>query len=385
MSESGTACGPFSFEVIERCHESAARLGKLRTPHGSAPTPAFMPVGTAGSVKGVEPEHLRRAGCRLLLCNSYHLVLRPGDEVVRDLGGLHSFMRWDGPILTDSGGYQVFSLADLTQVDAEGVTFKSHLDGQTLRLTPERAVEIQLNLGSDIMMVFDECLPHEAPRTQVVGSLAEHTVPWARRSLALHPRDGRALFAIGQGGLFADLRQECLQALADMPFDGFAVGGLSVGESKEDLRSMLAASMAVAPEEKPRYLMGVGSPLEILDAVVLGVDLFDCVLPTRNARNAAAFTDGGVLRLRNARYARDANVLEVGCPCAACRAGFSRAYLRHLLMAREILGPVLTSVHNLTFMERFMQKIRAAILKGTFQELCTDLRARWMPVSNDRD
>jgi queuine tRNA-ribosyltransferase len=336
-----------------------------------------MPVGTAASVKGVEPRHLREANCRVVLCNTYHLVLRPGDTVIARLGGLQRFMGWDGPILTDSGGFQVFSLADLTEVDADGVTFKSHLDGRTLRLTPERAMEIQINLGSDIMMVFDECLPHESGRDLVQRSVVERTLPWARRCLDLRPGDGRALFAIGQGGLHADIRRECLEALVELPYDGFALGGLSVGESKEMMRAMIAASTAVIPEGRPRYLMGVGSPLEILDAVALGVDLFDCVLPTRNARNAGAMTSRGPLRLKNARFADDAAVLEAGCPCPACSTGLSRAYLRHLLMAKEILGSVLMSVHNLTFIQRHMSAIRTAIENGTFDQLGAEVRAVW--------
>jgi len=377
MSDDGKERGSFAFGVETHCPQTAARTGTMRTPHGSTPTPAFMPVGTAATVKGVEPTHLENSGSRVILCNTYHLALRPGDDLIRRLGGLHEFMRWDGPILTDSGGFQVFSLANLTRVDDDGVSFRSHLDGAALRLTPERVMEIQINLGADIMMVFDECLPHDATHEKVRKSVAERTLPWAKRCLDRHPGDGRALFAIGQGGLHEDIRKACLENLATLPFDGLAIGGLSVGEGREQMLAMIAASTAVMPETKPRYLMGVGSPLEVLDAVAQGVDLFDCVLPTRNARNAGALTSEGPLRLKNARFAEDTAVLEDGCPCATCAGGFSRAYLRHLLMAREVLASVLMSVHNVTFMQRHMASIRKAIRMGTFETLADRTRAVW--------
>jgi len=376
MNDAPNEAGSFAFTLRKSCPHTRARLGSLRTPHGSTSTPAFMPVGTAASIKGVEPRRIRDTGSRIVLCNTYHLVLRPGDDVVRDLGGLHAFMRWDGPILTDSGGYQVFSLAELTETDRDGVTFRSHIDGRTLRLTPERAMEIQLNLGSDVMMAFDECLPAHADREETARSLEERTLPWARRCLDLHPGDGRALFAVAQGGLHEDLRRACVRALAAEPFDGLALGGLSVGESKEEMRAMVSASTAEMPAEKPRYLMGVGSPLEILDAVALGVDLFDCVLPTRNGRNGAALTFEGVLRLKNARHTRDAAVIERDCPCAACSGGFSRAYLRHLLQSREMLGATLMSIHNLTFMQRLMAGIREALETNTFESFRQRLAAK---------
>ena len=370
--------GPFAFRVATTCPVTRARTGSLRTPHGSVDTPVFMPVGTSASVKGVMPADLAVTGSRVVLCNTYHLALRPGEDVIRDLGGLHRFMGWEAPILTDSGGYQVFSLAALTRVDGDGVTFRNHLDGRYLTLTPERATEIQLALGSDILMAFDECLPADADRDRAARSLHERTLPWAERCLALHPRDGRALFGIGQGGHFPDLREEGARALAAMDFDGYAVGGLSVGESTSDMRRMLDVSTAALPESRPRYLMGVGSIPEILDAVALGVDMFDCVLPTRNARNSRALTAGGPLRLKNACHTRDPAPLEPDCPCPACRGGYSRAYLRHLLMAREMLGPILVTLHNLTFMQRLMAGIRTSLTEGHFDSWRQTTLATWI-------
>jgi len=367
----------FAYTVENACAATAARVGTLTTPHGAASTPAFMPVGTAAAVKGLDPTQVRATGSEVLLANTYHLALRPGDDVVRDLGGLHAFMRWDGPILTDSGGYQVFSLCELTEVDADGVTFRNHLDGKYLRLTAERAMEIQLNLGADIMMVFDECLPHDASADAVRSSVFERTLPWSERCLDLHPRDGRALFAIGQGALDADLRREHLLAIRDQEFDGFAIGGLSVGETSDDFRRMIEASTEVMPIEKPRYLMGVGSVPEIIDAVALGVDMFDCVLPSRNARNGEGMTFEGIIRLKNAQHARDDRVLDPTCPCATCAGGFTRAYLRHLVMARELLGASLMTQHNLTFMQRLMTALRDALAGGGFPDWRAATLARW--------
>lgn len=364
MSSSDAA--PFAFSLNRTSSGSRARRGTIVTPHGGALTPAFMPVGTTAAVKGLDPDQVRDTGSEILLANTYHLALRPGDDVVRDLGGLHRFMGWDGPILTDSGGYQVFSLCDLTDVDDDGVTFRNHIDGKYLRLTPERAMEIQLNLGSDIIMVFDECLPHDAPFEAVAASVSNRTIPWSRRCLDMHPHDGRALFAIGQGALYADLRRSHMTEIRDLPFDGFAIGGLSVGETSDEFRAMIDVSTRIMPEDKPRYLMGVGSVPEIIDAVDLGVDMFDCVLPSRNARNGQALTFDGVVRLKNARYARDDRILDPTCPCSTCRRGFTRAYLRHLVMAKELLGASLMTQHNLTFMQRMMQMIRDAVDDDSF-------------------
>jgi len=280
-------------------------------------------------------------------------------------------------MLTDSGGYQVFSLCQLTDVDDDGVTFRNHIDGRYLRLTPERAMEIQTNLGADIIMVFDECLPHDAPEDAVRRSVFERTMPWGERCLERHPGDGRALFAIGQGGLFEDVRREHMEAIRERPFDGFAIGGLSVGETSDQFRHMIAVSTAVMPEDKPRYLMGVGSVPEIIDAVALGVDMFDCVLPSRNARNGQGLTFSGDIRLKNARYTRDDRPLDPDCPCATCASGFSRAYLRHLVMAKELLGATLMTLHNLTFMQRLMTALRSALEEGRFEPWRSEALARW--------
>ncbi|MSR75021.1 MAG: tRNA guanosine(34) transglycosylase Tgt [Planctomycetes bacterium] len=363
--------GPFASEILAQCPKTAARRTRLRTPHGTAETPAFMPVGTAATVKGADPEALLATGSEFVLCNTYHLALRPGAELIAELGGLHRFMGWNGPVLTDSGGFQVFSLAQLRKVDDDGVSFRSHIDGAVMRLTPERATEIQLLLGADVIMAFDECLPHDADAASVRASVQRRTLPWAKRCLALHPQDGRALFGIGQGGMHEDLRREHMTALREMPFDGFAVGGLSVGESNSDFRRILAVTAPLMPPEKPRYLMGVGSVPEILDAIALGIDMFDCVLPSRNARNGQALTFAGPVRMRNAAHTRSAQPLEADCDCSACSRGFSRAYLRHLLMANEILGAMLMTLHNLRFMQRLMERARDSIVRGDFTEFAT--------------
>ena len=368
---------PFSFSLMDACSSTRARRGQFTTPHGTADTPAFMPVGTAATVKGLSPAQVKETGSEVLLANTYHLALRPGDDVVRDLGGLHPFMQWDGPILTDSGGYQVFSLCELTDVDDDGVTFRNHIDGKYLRLTPERAMEIQMNLGSDIIMVFDECLPHDATADAVRKSVYERTLPWGERCLDLHPRDGRALFGISQGGLHPDLRAEHLEAIRDSAFDGFAIGGLSVGETTTAFREIVALSTALMPGDKPRYLMGVGSVPEIVDAVALGIDMFDCVLPSRNARNGEGLTFAGTVRLKNSRYTRDDRVIDETCPCATCKGGFTRAYLRHLVMAKELLGASLMTLHNLTFMQRLMGGLREALAEARFPEWREATLATW--------
>jgi queuine tRNA-ribosyltransferase len=367
--------GPFAFSVSAR--DGRARAGRLRTPHGAAATPAFMAVGTAGTVKALTPEQVRRTGTEIVLCNTYHLALRPGERVVERLGGLHRFMGWDGPILTDSGGFQVFSLASLCETDADGVTFKNHLDGARMKLTAERALEIQTALGADLAMAFDECLPYPSDRDRVERSLFERTLPWEIRSLAAAPRDGRACFAIGQGGFFPDLRTACLRELTRHPFDGFAIGGLSVGESFDEYRAMVDLSAALLPEDKPRYVMGVGTPRELLTAIGLGVDLFDCVLPTRNARNGQALAADGPVRLRNAVHAEDPRPLEEGCACEACGRGLSRAYLRHLFVAEEMLAATLVSSHNLSFLARLLRGAREAIAAGRFAAYSAEALARW--------
>jgi queuine tRNA-ribosyltransferase len=343
---------------------SGARLGLLETRSGSLETPAFMPVGTQATVKGLTPEQLRTSGTRMLLANTYHLALRPGAEVVRSLGGLHTFMGWDGPILTDSGGFQVFSLADRTRVTDHGVTFRSHLDGRLLELTPESATAIQEALGADVAMCLDHCPSLPASTAQIADAVGR-TVDWARRCKAAHERRDQALFGIVQGGPHADLRAQCANELLALDFDGYAVGGVSVGEDRQTVRQALAVTTHLLPANRPRYLMGVGRPQDILDAVATGIDLFDCVMPTRNGRNATCFTQTGYVKLRNAVHRLDPRPLEEGCDCLACRR-FSRSYLRHLFLAKEMLGPILASIHNLTFLHRLTSRIRAAIAAGRF-------------------
>ncbi len=367
--------GPFDWTPIAR--DARARVGTLRTLHGGAITPGFMAVGTAAAVKALTPEQVRRTGTEVILGNTYHLAVRPGSSLIRNLGGLHEFMRWDGPILTDSGGFQVFSLAGTRDVDDAGVTFRNHIDGKLLRLGPDEAMRIQTDLGSDIAMVFDECLPATATRSEVEVSLTTRTIPWEIRSLSHRPTDGRAVFAIGQGGLHADLRRACLRELTSLPFDGFAIGGLSVGESHENFLSMLDVSTSSIPELKPRYLMGVGSPRELVEAIGLGTDLFDCVLPTRNARNAQALTWDGPIRLKNAVHATDGKPLDTTCPCEACSQGFSRAYLRHLFAAGEMLAGTLVTAHNLTFLQQIMKQAREAIFAGSYAAWAANFLGRY--------
>ncbi|MGD9721677.1 MAG: tRNA guanosine(34) transglycosylase Tgt [Pirellulales bacterium] len=344
---------------------SAARRGTLVTPHGEVQTPTFMPVGTQGTVKGLSVDALTASGTEIVLANTYHLALRPGAEVVAAHGGLHAFSGWQRPILTDSGGFQVFSLAQQTKVSEEEAVFRSHLDGNLLVLSPERAVQIQELLGSDIAMVLDHVVP--LPNDpQVVRDATERSVRWARRCQAAHTRSDQAQFAIVQGGLDPDLRVRCARELAALEFPGYAVGGLSVGETPAEMYGILDVTVPELPADRPRYLMGVGRPQDLLEGMRRGIDMFDCVLPTRNARNAMAFTATGPLRLRNERFERDRQPLEEGCPCAACR--HSRGYLRHLFMAGEMLGPILLSIHNVTFYQRLMTAAREAIAQGRFAE-----------------
>src|SRR5262245_24762973 len=344
--------------------DGAARAGLLHTPHGAVETPAFMPVGTQATVKGLTPDQLRDAGARIVLGNTYHLTLRPGDELVAALGGLHRFMAWDGPILTDSGGFQVYSLAQARKITDDGATFRSHIDGALLELTPERAVAIQENLGSDIAMCLDECPPADAA-PETMREAVRRTIAWAARCKAAHRRTDQALFAIVQGGTDLALRAHCARELVALDFPGYALGGFSVGETAEQMVAALTPTAALLPEHRPRYLMGVGRPEDVLDGVAAGIDLFDCVLPTRNGRNAFAFTADGPLRLRNARHRRDPAPLESDCPCYTCRA-FSRAYLHHLFLADEMLGPTLLSLHNVAFYLRLMADVRQAIEAGRF-------------------
>lgn len=365
---------PFSFQVHQVDAGCAARRSTFQTPHGPVEMPAFMPVGTLGTVKGLEVEQLRATGTQMVLANTYHLTLRPGEAVVEALGGLHRFMGWEGPILTDSGGFQLFSLARMTKVTEQGAVFRSHIDGRLVELSPERAIEIQEALGSDIAMVLDHVvgLPSDASR---VRDAAERTIRWAQRCRRASRRDDQALFAVIQGGLDPDLRASCAERLAKMDFAGYAIGGLSVGETPDQMYQAVEATVPGMPADRPRYLMGVGRPEDLLEGIRRGIDLFDCVMPTRNGRNAMAFTDRGPLRLRNQQYARDDRPLEEGCRCPACRR--SRGYLRHLFTAGEMLGPILLSVHNVTYYQRLLAGARAAIAEDCFEAYCDQKRTSW--------
>ena len=349
-----------------------ARLGRLDTPHGTIETPQFMPVGTQATVKSLSPADLHSAGAEIILGNTYHLSLRPTAERIAALGGLHRFMAWDGPILTDSGGFQVFSLAHLRQVDDDGVTFASHLDGSTHRLTPERAIEIQELLGSDIAMAFDQLVDPELPRADVADAM-ERTHRWAARSLGARSREDQALFGIIQGGVDAELRRSSAREIAALAFDGIAIGGLSVGESKAQMAATLdVVAESLGDDRRPHYLMGVGAPADFFAAVEHGIDLFDCVLPTRVARTGQVWTDGGRLNLRNARFADDAGPIDPGCACETCRT-FSRAYVAHLFRAEELLAYRLATLHNVAWTLTLMRRLRASLLDGSFEELRTEM------------
>jgi queuine tRNA-ribosyltransferase len=367
----------FSFQIVHR--DASARMGLLDTPHGVVETPMFMPVGTQATVKGLTPVQLEAAGARIILGNTYHLALRPGDELIAELGGLHRFMHWNGPILTDSGGYQVFSLAAQRKITDHGAKFRSHIDGSPLELTPEKAVEIQQNLGSDIAMVLDECPPGDAA-PDVLRNAVRRTVLWAERCKRHHTRADQAQFAIVQGGTDIALRAECARELVALDFPGYALGGFSVGESPESMHAALPECAALLPDEKPRYLMGVGRPEDLLAGMAAGIDLFDCVMPTRSGRNALAFTSDGPVRLRNAKHKRDSAPLESGCACYTC-ANFCRAYLHHLFAADEMLGPTLLSLHNVAFYLRLMADARQAIREGRFAAFRAGCLARWKPAA----
>jgi queuine tRNA-ribosyltransferase len=339
-------------------------VGRIETNHGSFLTPAFLPVGTQGTVKSLTPEELAEIGVEALLANTYHLYLRPGHETIGKLGGLHAFIHWEKPILTDSGGYQIFSLRGLRKVSEEGVTFQSHLDGSHHFLTPEKVMEIQRVLGSDIAMVLDECVPYPSPYSYVKSAL-DVTTRWAKRCLQVKREKDPALFAIAQGGIYRDLREESVQSLLSMNFEGYAIGGLSVGEPKTAMRDVLEWTTPLLPERAPRYLMGVGTPEDILEAVRLGIDLFDCVLPTRNARNGTLFTPFGKMSIKQAHYAEDGRPIDDTCGCYTCR-HYSRAYLRHLYVSKEILSSRLNTIHNLYYYNNLLAHIREAIRNGRF-------------------
>jgi queuine tRNA-ribosyltransferase len=363
----------FRFELVH--NDGAARAGRLHTSHGTVETPVFMAVGTQATVKGLTPAQLEGAGVQVVLGNTYHLALRPGAELIADLGGVHRFMGWSRPILTDSGGYQVFSLATNRKVDDSAVVFRSHIDGTLLELTPERAVHIQEMLGSDIAMCLDECPAADAsPKLQ--REAVRRTIHWAQRSKVAHRKAEQALFGIIQGGTDIALRAECARPLVDLDLPGYALGGFSVGETMEQMFGALEPTAAMLPVDKPRYLMGVGRPQDMLQAIGRGIDMFDCVLPTRNGRNAQAFTKAGPVRLRNSCHKRDAAPLESDCDCYTCRK-FSRAYLHHLFLADEMLGPTLLSQHNVAFYSRLMADARQAIAERRFSPFCAVHLARW--------
>lgn len=355
-----------TFEMLSAT-ASGGRLGRMMTPHGEVLTPMFMPVGTRASVKGMPPFLLREAGATIVLSNTFHLGLRPGSAIIRDLGGLHRFMGWEGPILTDSGGFQVFSLAGLRKITEEGIAFRSPVDGAELFLSPERSVEIQEDLGVDIAMALDELVPGDAPRA-VMEAAMERTTRWAQRCKAAQKRGDTALFGIVQGGMEEDLRARSAVELAELDLPGYAAGGFSVGEKKETFRRMAARTASFMPQEKPRYLMGVGTPLDLVEASGWGYDLFDCVLPTRNARNGCLFTSTGTVSIKNAEHVREESALDAACPCWGCQ-HVSRAYLNHLYRADDPTGLVLNTLHNLTFYLGLMARIRTAIGAGSLPAL----------------
>ncbi len=363
----------FDFEVVAR--DGKARAGILRTPHGDIPTPVFAPVGTAGTVKAVPPRDLRALDVHLILSNTYHLYLRPGDELVRDMGGLHHFMNWDGPILTDSGGFQVFSLSEINEIDDDGVTFRSHLDGSMKRLDPAISMGIQQNLGADIIMAFDQC-PAPNDREEV-STAVERSQRWLRQCREAHPDDDeQALFGIVQGGVFPDLREKSARFVSDMDLKGIAIGGLAVGETKAEMAATLDHTLPGLPDNVPRYLMGVGEPDDLVEGILRGVDIFDCVIPTRLARHGAAFTHDGRINLRNARFKRDETPIDTRLDNYASQ--FSRAYLRHLVVAKELLAHYLLSLHNIDFLARHVANMRRAIIEGKLQQYASQFLTRFM-------
>ncbi len=362
----------FRYEL--QAKDGNARAGVFHTPHGPIPTPIFAPVGTQATVKALTPAQLDELGCSLVLANTYHLFLRPGADLVEEMGGLHEFMQWHGPMLTDSGGFQVFSLGPLRKIDEDGVTFKSYIDGSTHRLTPESSIAVQEQLGADIIMAFDECAdPFDKAYNQRAMA---RTHRWLERCIHAKKRPDQALFGIVQGGIFADLREESAKFVSSFDLPGFAIGGLSVGESKEDMNRMMEVVTPILPENKPRYLMGVGSPEDLVNGIWRGIDFFDCVLPTRLARHGAAMTFSGRLNMVNQQYTHDPRPIAEGCTCYACR-HFSRAYIRHLIQNKEILGATLLSIHNIHTLEELVRRARAAILAGTYDAFAEDFLANY--------
>ncbi|HEX3015706.1 MAG TPA: tRNA guanosine(34) transglycosylase Tgt [Desulfobacteria bacterium] len=362
-------------DVLYESKQTRARLGKLHTPHGVIDTPVFMPVGTQATVKAMTPEELKEIGAQIILSNTYHLFLRPGHELIADAGGLHRFMHWDGPILTDSGGFQVFSLGDLRKITEEGVQFRSHLDGSSQFLGPEKSIEVQMALGSDIAMAFDECPAYPSTYEYCKDSL-ERTTRWAERCLKAHSRSDQSVFGIVQGGMYRDLREQSVREITSLDFPGYAIGGLSVGEDKKLMYEVLDYTTPLLPRDKPRYLMGVGSPDCLIEGVIRGIDMFDCVLPTRIARNGTVMTSIGKVVIRNAEHARDFGPLDPHCDCYTCR-NYSKAYIRHLFKADEILGLRLTTIHNLYFLQQLMKDIRDAIREDCLLEFRSEFFARY--------
>jgi queuine tRNA-ribosyltransferase len=371
----------FSFEVLKQDSQSGARLGKIRTAHGEVSTPVFMPVGTQGAVKAMLPETLRELGAGIILSNTYHLYLRPGHQLIRDLGGLHRFMHWDGPILTDSGGFQVFSLGALRKITPEGVLFQSHIDGSRHFLSPEGVVSIQEALGSDIMMCLDDCTPYPATHREAEDSLAL-TLQWASRSRTARRRIDQALFGIVQGGMYLDLRKKSIDALTDMGFDGYALGGVSVGEPKDSMMAVVEEMTPLLPRDRPRYLMGVGTPEDIVLCAGHGIDMFDCVMPTRSARNGLLFTNSEKVVIKHARYRDDPLPIDSLCDCYTCK-NYSRAYLRHLFMANEILAMVLNTIHNVRHYLALMERIRDAIREDRYRSFQERFIRTQRMVDND--
>ncbi|NBD96071.1 MAG: tRNA guanosine(34) transglycosylase Tgt [Gammaproteobacteria bacterium] len=361
------------FELLQ--DDGGARRGRLTFGRGSVETPAFMPVGTYGTVKAMTPEELREIGAEIILSNTFHLMLRPGTEIIAAHGDLHDFMGWDGPILTDSGGFQVFSLAELRKMDEDGVTFASPVDGSKVFLGPEESMAVQRALGSDIVMIFDECTPYPATEEQARESM-ERSLRWAQRSRHAHGDNPSALFGIVQGGMYPALRARSAEGLLEIGFDGYAIGGLSVGESEPERDRILETTCPLLPADRPRYLMGVGRPEDLVAGVARGIDMFDCVMPTRNARNGHLFTSRGVVKIRNARHAKDTGPVDPDCDCYTCKR-FSRAYLKHLNKCNEILGHRLATIHNLRYYQSLMAQLRAAIEAGDFQGTAARLRAGW--------
>lgn len=356
-----------SYELIKVCNQTGARLGRLHTPHGTIDTPVFMPVGTQATVKGMSPDELKEIEAQIILSNTYHLYIRPGHDLIKEAGGLHKFMNWNRPILTDSGGFQVFSLSALRDLDFDGVTFRSHIDGSKHHFTPEKTIEIQNALGSDIIMAFDECIPYPSEYSYVKKSI-QITTAWAKKCKKAHKNtDYQSLFGIIQGGMYKDLRIESANQIIDLDFPGYAIGGLSVGEPAELMYDMLDITVPILPKGKPRYLMGVGSPDYLIEGTIKGIDMFDCVLPTRIGRNGTVMTSAGRIIIRDAKYAKDFSPLDPNCDCYTCR-NFSKAYIRHLLKAKEVLGIRLTTWHNLRFLINLMKNIRNAIKDDTLAD-----------------